>query len=198
MRKTLIAATCIASLTSLTACGSSKTTTATAASTTVAPATTKAPAASTTVSAATTKAPAATSAASATTAKAAATTAATKPAAAAGVDVVLKEWSIEAPASVKAGEVTFNVKNGGSFPHELAVVKGDSYETLPLAASGAVDEGKLAGGALLGRTGKIAGAGTEAKAFKLEPGNYVLVCNLGAGPNSHAKAGQRLSITVTA
>jgi hypothetical protein len=191
MRKVLSATAFVALLA---ACGSSKTATAPAS----AAKTTQAPAASTTVAAATTAKPAATTAAPATTAKPAATTAAApKTAAPAAVDVVLKEWSIEAPVAVKAGEVTFNVKNGGSFPHELAVVKGDSYEALPLAASGAVDEAKLGAGALLGRTGKIAGAGTETKAFKLEPGNYVLVCNLGAGPNSHAKAGQRLSITVS-
>jgi hypothetical protein len=31
----------------------------------------------------------------------------------------------------------------------------------------------------------------------LAPGNYVLLCNLGGGNNSHAGQGQRLAITVS-
>jgi hypothetical protein len=195
MRKSvLVAASC---LLTLGACGSStkkadapattaSTVAANSTTTTVAPAkpaTTAAPA-----KPATTAAPA----------KPATTAAPAKPAAGAPIDVTLKEWSIEAPASIKAGDITLNVKNGGAFPHELAVMKGDSYPTLPLAANGSVDEAKLAAGALLGRTQRIGGGGTEAKTFTLTPGNYVFVCNLGGGNNSHAKAGQVLSVTVTA
>jgi hypothetical protein len=189
MRKSvLFAAGC---LLTLAACGSSSKSGSAAkpASTAAAskPATTAAPA-TTVATPVTTTAPA----------KPASTAAPTKPATAAAVDVTLKEWSIDAPASIKAGDVTLSVKNGGAFPHELVVVKGDSYETLPLGANGSVDEGKLAAGALIGRTQRIGGGGTEAKTFTLTPGNYVFVCNLGGGNNSHAKAGQKLSVTVTA
>jgi hypothetical protein len=206
MRKSvLVAASC---LLMLAACGSSSKSGSAAkpASTAAAskPATTVAAATTVTVAVKPVPANPTTTVAAATTvtttapAKAGSTAAPTKPATGAAVDVTLKEWSIDAPASVKAGDVTLNVKNGGAFPHELVVVKGDSYETLPLGANGSVDEGKLAAGALIGRTQRIGGGGTEAKTFTLTPGNYVFVCNLGGGNNSHAKAGQKLSVTVTA
>lgn len=118
-------------------------------------------------------------------------------AATAGVDVALSEWAISAPAEYSAGEVTFNASNGGNFPHELVVIAGEGYEALPLAEGGAVIEDDLPTGALLGRTGRLGGGATEALTVTLAPGNYVLVCNLGGGNNSHAGQGQRLDITVT-
>jgi len=117
--------------------------------------------------------------------------------AAAGVDVALSEWAINAPAEYTAGEITFNASNGGSFPHELVVIEGEGYEALPLAEGGAVIEEELPTGALIGRTGRLGGGDTEALVVTLAPGSYVLVCNLGGGNNSHAGQGQRLDITVT-
>jgi ABC-type Fe3+-hydroxamate transport system substrate-binding protein len=191
MRKPLaLAAAC---LLTLAACGSS-----TKSDSAAKAASTAAPAKATTSAAPATTTPATTAPATTAPAKPASTAAPAKPAGPAVVDVTLKEWAIDAPATIKAGDITLNVKNGGAFPHELVVMKGDSYPTLPLAANGSVDEAKLAAGALLGRTQRIGGGGAEAKTFSLTPGNYVFVCNLGGGNNSHAKAGQVLSVTVTA
>ena len=118
-------------------------------------------------------------------------------AAGATVDLELLEWSIEAPTEYTAGEITFNASNGGSFPHELVVIEGDSYETLPLSEGGAVIEEELPTGALIGETGNIGGGDSEALTVTLAPGNYVLVCNLGSDSSSHAGRGQRLDITVS-
>ncbi len=118
-------------------------------------------------------------------------------AAADGIEASLTEWTITAPTEYAAGEITFNASNGGSFPHELVVIQGESYESLPLAEGGAVIEDDLPTGALIGRTGRLGGGSSEALTVTLAPGNYVLVCNLGGGTNSHAGQGQRLDITVS-
>lgn len=113
------------------------------------------------------------------------------------IDVTLSEWSIAAPTEYTAGEITFNASNGGSFPHELVVIEGEGYESLPLAEGGAVIEEELPTGALIGRTDRVGGGSTEALTVTLAPGSYVLVCNLGGSNNSHAGQGQRLDITVS-
>ena len=113
------------------------------------------------------------------------------------IETSLVEWAIEAPTEYAAGEVTFIATNNGNFPHELVVIQGESYESLPLAEGGAVNEDELPTGALLGRTERIGGGSTTELTVTLAPGNYVLVCNLGGGDNSHAGRGQRLDITVS-
>lgn len=111
------------------------------------------------------------------------------------VPVRLFEWAIDAPIEVGAGTVTFEVVNIGEFPHEFAVARGDSYETLPQLSNGAVDEDAL-GADWLGRTERVAPEERVTISFDLEPGNYVFLCNIQAGPNSHASQGQVLSVTV--
>lgn len=117
-------------------------------------------------------------------------------AAAASIDVTMSEWEVDAPAEYTAGEITFNASNAGSFPHEFVVIEGEGYEALPLTDAGAVIEDDLPTGALIGRTDRIGGGSSEALTVTLAPGNYVLLCNLGGGGNSHAGQGQRLDITV--
>jgi hypothetical protein len=112
------------------------------------------------------------------------------------VTVDLAEWSLTIDKDLTAGTVEFVVNNVGQFPHELAVVKGDSYATLPLSANGAVDEAALEAGALIGRSERINGGQSTTVSFDLEAGNYVLLCNIAVGPNSHAAAGQVLDVTV--
>lgn len=122
----------------------------------------------------------------------------TTPAAGGGtVDVTLVEWAVEAPTEIPAGTVTFNVTNGGEFPHELVVVRGESYETLPQDSSGAVDDTQLPAGDFIGETARLdGGGGSEALTVDLPAGNYVLLCNITGGGSSHAARGQVLSVTV--
>ena len=112
------------------------------------------------------------------------------------VPIELDEWVIEAPTAYRAGAITFEVTNAGTFVHELVVVRGESYESLPLAANGAIVEDDLEEGALVGRTPRIDPGGSETLTLGLDPGDYVLVCNISSGPSSHAAQGQRLAVTV--
>jgi uncharacterized cupredoxin-like copper-binding protein len=180
----------------LAACGDDSSSSATTATSVTSAGST---AAAATSAAATTKA-AATSAAATTAAatSAAATTKATTAGAATSVDVVLKEWSIEAPTKIKAGTIEFVVKNAGTANHELDIVKGDSYAALPKSDSGAILEDKLPAGALQPVVGRFAANATAKGTVTVTPGKYVLVCNIAFGANSHAGKGQRLDIEVTA
>ena len=76
------------------------------------------------------------------------------------------------------------------------VIAGESYEALPKEDGGKVIEDELPTGALIGRTDRLTAGDSAELTVDLAPGNYVLICNLGGGPNSHAGRGQRLDITV--
>ena len=169
----------------LAACGSSSKSTATTAAASTA--TTKAATATTAAaSTATTKAATASSTGGGTTVAATA---------AGSVAVTMKEWSIT-PGTIKAGAVTLAIKNDGQNPHELKVIKADSFASLPLN-NGAVDESKLAAGAIIGQTARIGGGGSATLAVTLSAGKYVFVCNLGFGADSHAAKGQHVDVTVS-
>lgn len=116
--------------------------------------------------------------------------------AAGSVAVSLTEWAVAAETELTAGSTTFTVANDGSFTHKFGVARGDSYETLPLLDNGAIDEETL-GADFLGDTENFDSGQTSEFAVDLEPGNYVLFCNIAVGPNSHAKSGQVLSVTVS-
>lgn len=104
--------------------------------------------------------------------------------------VELSEWAVKpAAATVKAGEVTFEVTNKGAAPHELVVVKTDlAPDRLPVS-NGAADEKQSAP---LGRTSQMAAGKTEEKTITLAAGKYVLLCNLPA----HYGQGMRTALTV--
>ena len=136
---------------------------------------------------ATTAPPAATQAAT----QAPATPAATQAATAAGsVAVTMTDFAVVPGApSVAAGEVTFEVTNGGAVPHEFVVIRTDiDAAALPLVA-GAVDESGLD---VVGRTGMILGGGSESVTFTLTAGSYLLICNIPA----HYTLGMAVAFTV--
>jgi hypothetical protein len=113
------------------------------------------------------------------------------------VPVTLDEWFVEAPTELAAGEVTFQIQNDGSFPHEFVVIAGEGYESLPLADNGAVLEDELPGGAIVDRTDRIDGGLPGELTVDLPAGSYVLLCNIVVGPTSHAGRGQHLDVTVS-
>ena len=111
------------------------------------------------------------------------------------IPVDLGEWFIEFDGDLAAGSLTFAVENVGENPHALAIVRGDRYEDLPQLDNGAVDTEAM-GDDFLGTTDNFeTGEGGEIT-FDLEAGNYVFFCPVQFGPNSHAAAGQVLSVTV--
>ncbi len=99
-----------------------------------------------------------------------------------------------ADTTIPAGNTVFVDKNTGDIPHELVLFKTDRLAAnLPLKPDGTADEDSP----LLeddADSGSALGAGeTRLLAANLEPGHYVLVCNL---PPTHYTSGMRLDITV--
>jgi len=121
------------------------------------------------------------------------------PEGAAQVSVQLLEWSVTPDAgSAPAGEVYFLADNIGGETHELVVVRSD----LPSGELPVVD-GKVQEDAVDFR-GEIEGfaAGSQASGvFDLEPGSYILFCNIveeeeGGELESHYQEGMHTAFTV--
>ena len=103
------------------------------------------------------------------------------------VDVTLQEWAvIPAQNSVASGPVTFNVENTGpDHPHEFVVIRTDlAPEALPTTHDGAVDE-EGEGIEIVGEIEEFPPGETRQATFDLEPGSYVLVCNVAAEAGEH-------------
>jgi pyruvate/2-oxoglutarate dehydrogenase complex dihydrolipoamide acyltransferase (E2) component len=119
------------------------------------------------------------------------------------VFVGLTEWRVEVdPASVPPGKTTFRVNNEGREVHELVVVKGDRPEALPVK-DGAVDEDALPPGALIGEVEGLKSGGVCPGTFDLQPGQYLLFCNIvekekDGRLESHYERGMRTAFTVAA
>jgi len=119
------------------------------------------------------------------------------------VKVTLSEWDVVAePDSVPEGEVTFDVDNEGEQEHELVVVRTafDAAE-LPTEGDGSVDEG-ADGIDVIGETNDINDGDSDSRVFTLDPGSYVLLCNLVHEEHDekevHYKLGMRTTFEVTA
>lgn len=130
-----------------------------------------------------------------TTAQETTTTAQTEDAAADGLPIELGEWFVSEPDGITAGSTTFALMNVGENPHAFAIAKGTSYEDLPQKDNGAVDQEAL-GDDFIGSADNIDPGGSGSITFDLEPGDYVFFCPIEFGPNSHAAAGQVLSVTI--
>jgi hypothetical protein len=113
------------------------------------------------------------------------------------VAVTLDDWSIAMPTVLAAGSLTFEVTNDGEFPHRLAIARGTRYEDLPVLDNGAVDTTTLGPDFLGEQLANLATGEAGAIDFELPPGQYVFFCPVVSGPNSHAEAGQVLSVTVS-
>ena len=92
------------------------------------------------------------------------------------VNVSLIEWSVVPDAnSVPAGSVTFNVTNDHINNHEFVVIRTDlAPDALPVVEH-KVDEEQVE---VIGRIAEFAPGATQSATFDVEPGNYVLICNL--------------------
>lgn len=96
------------------------------------------------------------------------------------VDVALTTYAITpSTTSVKSGEVTFNVHNDATdLTHEFVVFKTDlDAANLPLTDEGIVDE-EAAGITLIDEVEDVEPGMSADLTVTLEPGNYVLVCNI--------------------
>jgi len=92
-------------------------------------------------------------------------------------------------ASVRAGQTKIGVRNRGSQPHDLVVLRTDlAPGNLPYDAGRA----KAGEPGLVARTKELRAGGTAAVTATLEPGQYVLICNV-AG---HYGLGMRSALKV--
>jgi uncharacterized cupredoxin-like copper-binding protein len=122
------------------------------------------------------------------------------------VTATLKEWEIKlSSADLKAGDITLNFTNNGDKEHEFLVRKTDlKADSLPIVASGD-DKGRVdeASSQLteVGNPSEIAvippGTTGLSLRLKLEPGHYVVFCNLHVGDLLHYQKGMHTDFTVT-
>ncbi len=107
--------------------------------------------------------------------------------------VTEKEFSIIAnPAVVPAGRLTLKVSNVGKARHELVVIKTDNDPAhLPTNSTGAIENGQ--GDEKIAELSKVPAGSTRKLAVDLEPGMYVLICNL----PGHYGAGMHTGLTVS-
>jgi uncharacterized cupredoxin-like copper-binding protein len=94
-------------------------------------------------------------------------------------------------ASVKAGTITFTVKNTGTIDHEMVVLKTDTpFDQLAIGSDDKISEENN-----VGETGDPALKAGETRSFSVDlaAGKYVLVCNIA----KHYGLGMRAAFTVS-
>ena len=118
------------------------------------------------------------------------------------VNVTLSEWEIAAePGTVKAGDVTFEVRNSGEMAHDFVIVKSDLPPGELPTSDEAVDMSRLN---LEGSAGPFAPGtattGENGYTVNLSPGKYVLLCDIvtreGGDVESHYRNGMYTSFLV--
>lgn len=104
------------------------------------------------------------------------------------ISVVLDEWKLVPTGRVvRAGRVTFVVRNDGRVTHEFVVIRSDRRAgALPLKSGRAVEAGRR------GRIPQIASGVSRRLTLTLPRGRYVLLCNL----LGHYQAGQSAALEV--
>jgi hypothetical protein len=122
------------------------------------------------------------------------------------VVATLSEFTVDLDRDeVPAGTVELVANNEGAEAHEIVVARFDGEPAdLPVADDGTVDEDALAdeGGSLIGEIEGFPGSQTCATAFDLEPGSYVIFCNIleeeeSGEMEAHYAEGMYTSLTVT-
>jgi uncharacterized cupredoxin-like copper-binding protein len=120
------------------------------------------------------------------------------------VNVQVQEWAVVPDTlSVSAGSVTFDVENVGPEDiHEFVVVRTDvAASDLPTGDDGAFDE-EADGVEVVGEIEDLEVGSSESLTLDLEPGNYVLLCNLveeeDGALESHYQMGMWIDFEVTA
>lgn len=110
-----------------------------------------------------------------------------------GIDVDLGEFSLKpAETTAAAGEVTFNARNAGAVLHELIVLKTDRNPSrLKTKDSVAIVDGPDL--EVVGHAEAIKAGRAQELVVTLEPGRYVLLCNIAAHYQSGMRAGFRVT-----
>ncbi|RJQ07726.1 MAG: hypothetical protein C4558_09160 [Dehalococcoidia bacterium] len=106
------------------------------------------------------------------------------------VTITLKDFGVAASlASAPAGRVTFVVQNAGAIPHEFIVVKSDlAPDQLPQVNQKVVDVSKVQ---VVAETEPFDSGKKQELTAELQPGRYVLLCNV----ESHYISGMHTAFT---
>jgi uncharacterized cupredoxin-like copper-binding protein len=117
------------------------------------------------------------------------------------ISATLKEWQISlSSATHSAGAITFNITNNGDKEHEFVVRKTDKQaDALPLNADGEVSEDapELTEVGDPSEVAEIAsGSSDKTLTVTLQPGHYVIFCNLHVGELLHYSKGMHVDFTV--
>ena len=102
------------------------------------------------------------------------------------VSVALVEWKLlPGQATVRAGRVTFVVRNEGTMDHEFLVLRSDRHHhSLKVKGGQAVETGRL------GEIPKIPAGTSKRITLKVPRGKYIMLCNM----LGHYQAGQYASL----
>jgi uncharacterized cupredoxin-like copper-binding protein len=118
------------------------------------------------------------------------------------IAATIKEWQISLSATtLKAGSLTFNITNNGDKEHEFVVRKTDlKADSLPTNDDGTVveDSPQLTE---VGDPSEVAeiksGSSDRSLTVTLQPGHYVIFCNLHVEDLVHYQKGMHIDFTVT-
>jgi uncharacterized cupredoxin-like copper-binding protein len=111
-----------------------------------------------------------------------------------GVGATEKDFAITLDSSsANAGSVTFNIENQGPSTHEFVVFKTKlAQDQLPTGNDGTVDE-EAKGLDHVDEVEDIAAGSSQTLTTNLDPGSYVVICNL---PGHYAQ-GMHAELTVS-
>ncbi len=106
------------------------------------------------------------------------------------VIVTMKDFSLDAtPVTFAAGDISFGIQNDGPSVHEFVVLRSDDASDALPVENGLIPEDQID---LVDEVEDIAPGTNTSLDVNLEPGSYVLVCNLPA----HYEAGMHAAFTV--
>ena len=117
------------------------------------------------------------------------------------IAATVKEWQISLSSTTHAaGSVTFNITNAGDKEHEFVVRKTDlQAASLPLNADGEVSEDapELTEVGDPSEVAEIpAGSTDRTLTVNLQPGHYVIFCNLHVEDLLHYHEGMHVDLTI--
>jgi len=105
------------------------------------------------------------------------------------VAVEMTEWDMIVDDPIPSGKIAFQVANAGAVAHEFKVTRSDiAADGLPIEG-GKANEGGLE---ILATIQEFQGGSTQVTTVDLEPGKYLLFCNIPA----HYQLGMAISVTV--
>ncbi len=119
------------------------------------------------------------------------------------ISATLKEWQISlSSTNIKAGAITFNVTNNGDKEHEFVIRKTDvQSDKLPLNPDGSGEVSEDAPELTeVGDPSELAeiksGSTDRTITVTLQPGHYVIFCNLHVEDLVHYEKGMHVDFTV--